>query len=444
MAIVQKILNRVDGDSKEMLVKGFWSLALKVLGAGLGFLFTYIVAKQFGATVNGAVSLSFVVLYLFSLLGRVGLDIHFVKLFSQGNISKEEAKAVYFKSLVMFVMLSLVLATIAYLLAPAMAQHLFKKPELTAFFQWTALTIPTWTVTRVNGGVLRGNKRNAAFTFFYNTGNYLFALVILGIYVLAGFDDGLLPIKAYAIGSVITVLLSFWQVFKVLPRHTAKSTTITLSEVVKQSLPQMVSTSVFLFLGWTDTLMLGALGESTATAGIYNVALKLVAMASFVIEAVNSILAPKIAEAYHSGTHQSFKNLVQRSSMMVFLASFPLLIPFFAAPEFILSFFGNEGEFVVGATVLIILGLGHLFNISTGSVGVIMQMTGHQKQFMIIIAIALLFNIVGNALAIPVFGMEGGAVCSVLGLVIWKATGVIYIKKKLKVLTVIQPHKFKK
>jgi len=84
-----------------------------------------------------------------------------------------------------------------------------------------------------------------------------------------------------------------------------------------------------------------------------------------------------------------------------------------------------------------------LFNISSGSVAIIMQMTGQQRQFMVIIACALLFNIIGNAIAIPVYGMEGGAVCSVLSLTLWKVVGSIYIKRKLKVMTIVQPFRAK-
>jgi len=46
-------------------------------------------------------------------------------------------------------------------------------------------------------------------------------------------------------------------------------------------------------------------------------------------------------------------------------------------PVFVLNFFGEE--FVAAAPLLVVLSLGQLINVATGSVGFLLLMSGHEK-----------------------------------------------------------------
>ena len=93
-----------------------------------------------------------------------------------------------------------------------------------------------------------------------------------------------------------------------------------------------------------------------------------------------------------------------------------------------MSFLGSE--FINAKYVLLILLIGKLVDSISGSVGVILQMTGHQKVFQNIVFIALILNILLNLLLIPIYGIEGAAISSTCSIIFWNISSVMYVRRK--------------
>ena len=79
--------------------------------------------------------------------------------------------------------------------------------------------------------------------------------------------------------------------------------------------------------------------------------------------------------------------------------------------------------------------VGQIINAFSGSVGVIMQMTGRERLFQNILIVALIINIGMNFLLIPTYGIIGAAIASSASIVFWNLTSVAFIYKEHKVLT---------
>jgi len=77
----------------------------------------------------------------------------------------------------------------------------------------------------------------------------------------------------------------------------------------------------------------------------------------------------------------------------------------------------------------------------SGSVGVIMQMTGHQKVYQNIVLIALILNIVLNFTLIPLYGILGAAIATVVSISSWNIIGAVYLKQKLNIRSYYSPFK---
>jgi O-antigen/teichoic acid export membrane protein len=101
----------------------------------------------------------------------------------------------------------------------------------------------------------------------------------------------------------------------------------------------------------------------------------------------------------------------------------------------LLSLFGQE--FVIAKTTLLILLIGQAVNAMSGSVGLILQMTGKEKVYQNILLIALVFNIMLNLFLIPKFGIEGAAIASAFSFLFWNLSSVLYIYKRYKVSTLV-------
>jgi O-antigen/teichoic acid export membrane protein len=101
--------------------------------------------------------------------------------------------------------------------------------------------------------------------------------------------------------------------------------------------------------------------------------------------------------------------------------------------QWFLSLFGEE--FKTGSIALIILCFIHLINSAVGSVGIIMQMTGKQKQYQYIAIISLGINLLLNFILIPQYGINGAAIATAISLSLWNVSGCIYLKRKENIRT---------
>jgi O-antigen/teichoic acid export membrane protein len=94
-----------------------------------------------------------------------------------------------------------------------------------------------------------------------------------------------------------------------------------------------------------------------------------------------------------------------------------------------LGLFGSK--FTEGNLVLIILVIGQLVNASTGSVGVLLNMSGNQKIYRRAILTVISIYIVTSPIATYFFGMLGTAATTSFCVILINVWLVFSVKKKL-------------
>ena len=236
-----------------------------------------------------------------------------------------------------------------------------------------------------------------------------------------------MTIIAHTIAIFILLLISIRYIYKYNFPYSKKSTYST-KKFIFHSLPMLISTSMIVFLGWSDTIILGIF-KTTSDVGIYGVVLKIAVVTSFTFQALDSILAPKLSHAYHNKDMTGFKKLIKYSTILNFMISLIIVMVIIFFRSWILSIFGEE--FSKASTALIILCIGQLFNAVCGPVGSILQMTGRQIIFQNILIVSFLLNIVLNLLLAPKYGITGVAISTAISLATWNIVSVLYIKKTI-------------
>ena len=118
----------------------------------------------------------------------------------------------------------------------------------------------------------------------------------------------------------------------------------------------------------------------------------------------------------------------------MFFLTIPILILILFFSEFILRLFGEQ--FILGSLCLNILIAGQLINVLCGSVGYILNMTEYQNIFKWIIVFTVIMNVVLNIVLIPLYGIFGAAVASMISLILWNMISCIYIYKKFNISTI--------
>ena len=124
-----------------------------------------------------------------------------------------------------------------------------------------------------------------------------------------------------------------------------------------------------------------------------------------VLSSVNSIFSPIISQLYSQNKLKELKYYFQLSGRFVFILSFPLIVFIFIFSEPIMALFGND--FIRGSSLLSLIILGQFINISMGSVGLMLQMTGLEKPMRNVLIISSVISFALYFLFIESWGLVG-------------------------------------
>lgn len=430
ITILQKYLG--DEESGEILSKGFSFLVIRLLGTLFSFAFTLYVTNTFGKTEWGLIALGFSIFTIISIFGRLGLDLNLVKFYSQDENLHDTG--VFYRSWVKVFLFSSFLSFLIYIFGEPLVNDVFlkPKPDLLPYLNWLLLTIPFWSTVFVSAGVMRARKMNKAFAFYTMSGRFIILLLLV---LLISHNEALFVIKAHLFSAVFLSILCLTHAIIILKKPTLKVNQNTWV-FVKESLPMMLSSSILVLMSWMDTFVMGIYVNETEV-GIYNVAVKITALSVFSLQAINSILAPKIAKSYANNEAVVYKKLIQFSTKINFFITLAVVTLITIFSSFLLGLFGDG--FQAGVGVLLILCVGQLINSLSGSVGVVMQMIGEQKMYQYFIVSALVINLILTLILTPIYGGIGAATATVISMIFWNISGAFYLKSNKNIRTYFKP-----
>src|SRR5579859_172008 len=165
--------------------------------------------------------------------------------------------------------------------------------------------------------------------------------------------------------------------------------------------------------------------------GIYSVAASLVAYIPLVLNSVNQIFAPTIADLHTRGEHSLLARLFQSLTKWVIGLTLPVAMVVIVFSRSLMRIFGHDFE--VGWPILIIGCIGQLVNCGVGSVGYLLVMSGNEKRLIRVqIAMALMMTL-GSAAVIPVWGIYGAPAVAALTNIGMNALNLLQVHKALGV-----------
>lgn len=177
-----------------------------------------------------------------------------------------------------------------------------------------------------------------------------------------------------------------------------------------------LTSSGMLVFSYADTIMIGYF-MNNADVGVYRIVLQFTLVASFSAQAILSTLWPKIS---HWGKNGEIE-LIEESFSRAFSYSLLLAIPVLAGGVLLgdkLLYFFYGAEFVKGYPVLIILLIVQMIYVFYYCFGTYLSSLDRQKESFKMTAVAASTNIVLNYLLIPVMGIAGAAVATLVSMVL--------------------------
>jgi len=408
-------------------------LIAKVFGAVSGYVMAFVLTKRGDATAVGIYELAFTCIILLSVVARFGLDgaiVRYIGVF-MANSEVGAVRWLYKKSMLFSALFSIALGGIVFLLAPWLST-LFGDDDMTLPFKWAAFAIPFFTLMNMNAETLRGFKRMVAYSFLQQ-GTVIFVAAI--IFLLWWNPDavGLSGVKAFFIASAVLFLISQLNVGQRFAKISALVIPRTsFNEVVRVAWPIFLSSSIFMIISWTDTLMIGYFLDK-ADVGVYRIAFRISTVITFTQFAINGIAAPMIATHYHKGDMLGLRKLIHKIGLFNFLFSMPIFLIIIFAPTFLLGLFGQE--YVEGKNILLMLSFGQVVFALSGPVMYILTMTKHEKLALYIMYLTAIINLVGNAVLIPAYGLQGAAIATAFTTFLWNVLAVIAVNRYLGIVS---------
>jgi O-antigen/teichoic acid export membrane protein len=330
---------------------------------------------------------------------------------------------------------SILLAGILFLAAPLLSSSIFGKPALAHHLQTISIALPLLVLTTVHAGLFRGVKNMTGFTLFKSVIPLLNTLILLLAHTSM---NQISPGAAYVISTAI-VLAGYVWIWRRSPNHVPiEQTGLALQwrPLIHESLPMMITGSIFFIMNWVDNLVIGIF-RTEAEVGMYDSAFKIASVAAITLMAINAIQAPSFAEHHSKQETGKLRASVRRSGMLLFYTSLPLSIVLFIFPEWILSFFGPG--FSSAADCVRILVIGNFINAWTGSVGILLQMTGYHQQYNRIILYASILSVLMNLVLVPMLGILGAAISSSATKALQNLAATLLVHRKLHINTLHIP-----
>ncbi|CAN5543422.1 hypothetical protein BH10BAC2_BH10BAC2_37680 [soil metagenome] len=445
MQQLRKLKNKFFSKDKhlnEIAKQSAYSFGMRVLGLLINYLFLFFVTQYYGAKGWGIFALCFALLQIGAMIGSLGINTAFVKIVPQGYTN---IRQLYYQVLKFIIPLNIAITAIVFFAADFIG-NLFNADGIAVggYVRIAALGILPFSISMINSGLFRGNKQIVLFSFYDSLGRFLWGGLI--VFVLHFFsEDTYVVISGYVLGLYLLALLSFKGLNKILqPIQTANIN----SEDRVHSFKDLLSLSISLF--WTTFVMLGSQWATTLIlghylkkeeVGIYDATSRLAGLLTIILFATNSITAPKFAEAAHD--KKLLQKNVNASSKLIFWTSVPLFLVMLVAGPLVMGLlgYGNVNSTVNEYYIFVIILIGQLINNLSGSVGMLMQMTGLHKLSQRISIGSFTFTTLLLFLVTPVYGLIGASVITGLNIALKNILSVILIYSKTKVITVYSPLK---
>lgn len=423
-------------ESSFLLKKSGIALTVKAGGMLAQYLFVFAVARLLGPGVLGSFTLSFTVLQLLSILGLLGLDNLLTRKVAAAKAADrpDEIKKAHLTAVKITTISSLLLSVLLFVCSEPLANLVFHKPQIAQHLRVMSFALAPFVLINIHAAAFRGMKNMIGFTFF-RMAIPLFNVVFILISWYA--SVAISPAMGYSISCLIVMILYsiIWRRYSK-AKETGPVESDSWKEMVNDSIPMMITGSIFFILNWIDNVIIG-IYRTEAELGFYDTAFKIASASAIILMAVNAIQGPTFAEYHSKKDLSTLRRSIYTSTRLLFYTSLPFTLLIIAFPAWILSFFGKE--FAQADTALILLAIGNFISSITGSVGILLQMTGHQRQYNKIILFAAITSILMNFILVPMIGITGAAIASATAKIIQNLGGTIYVYKKFGFLSIYLP-----
>ena len=408
---------------------------LKILSGILQFGLTVVLGRVLGAQDAGVYFLALTTTTIAATIGRVGLDsavIRFVSALASAH-KWADVTAVYRATMWIGVVCSAITFVVLIFAAKFLANTVFSDATLAGPIRVMAVAVIPLALNVLISRALQGlsDIRDSVLVFSILPAG----IALAGTWLLAyrwGVNGAIL---AYVIAVAISVIYGgiAWRrvLAKRSPGHQPGHVAPPTKDLLKSGSPLLIGALLQLVIQMSGTVLLGVWGDTTDVS-LYAVAWRTALLINLVLLAVNAIAQPKFAALYARQDMAALAATARKATLLMTVCAAPAFLVFLLVPAFVMGAFG--GEFVAGAATLQILSIGQFVNVATGSVGVLLVMSGHERDYRNVLIVAACVVLFLNYTLIRSHGAVGAAIAAASALVVQNVLFGYFVWTRLRIL----------
>jgi O-antigen/teichoic acid export membrane protein len=403
-----------------------------ILSVVLTTAYQLIVARRLGAAGFGVLALALTIASFLAEGCDLGLDYGVLRFGAivRGAGEPGRFRAILRPSLVGSVVIGGA-AGIVLALGSGVAAHVFHQPHLAPALVPLALTVPFTATTEIMQAALRAlgrPVRTVVSTSAVNPG----LRVLTAAAVVFFLPTAAAAAWAYFLTEAVTFVITGLMMRGLVPP--SEGSAFSLRTLYRFSMPMSLNRILLYSNNQTEVFFLGLLAP-TATIGIFSVARRLsVLVGSALMTSITLLFNPLVADLHHSERTRELDAIFKTATRWMVTLALPVSLVFMLFPADVMKAFFPKADLRTGAVALVILALGQLVNVGTGTTSNLQAMAGYAKLTLLNSLLFLSMSIVFDLLLIPPFGLVGAAIANSSSLIvvnvvrlwqIWRNLGLV-------------------
>ncbi|TAJ44323.1 polysaccharide biosynthesis protein [Methanofollis fontis] len=396
--------------------QSFISLTSTLGLTAVGFVATMYFAHILGSSMYGVYALFLAYYGIFSLIGDGGFGGAAVKRISEGN-----ERNAYFTA---FIFLRVALLAVSVVVVIALSDYLSR--------EGTTSMVP-WLLFALVAGIFYGVSVNGTYgegmvgvSQTSNLFNNIFKVLLQILAVYLGYST------AGLVGGFISgMIVGGFFCLRYIHLDLARFTVAHLKKLFTFSIWIFLSTSGALVFSYADTILLGYF-MSTADVGVYRIAFQFTAAATFTTTALRTTLYPKISRWHADNSLERINLSLARAVTYSLLLAVPVAVGGWILGDRLLYFFYGAG-FAAGAPALAILLLVQIVNVFMYLQTMCLNAIDRPRESFYATGTAAVVNILLDLALIPILGIVGAAVATLITMLVNVAIARHYLARQIPV-----------
>ncbi|HEY3974987.1 MAG TPA: oligosaccharide flippase family protein [Candidatus Sulfotelmatobacter sp.] len=386
-----------------------------IFTAGLGYAFKVYLARVLGAEALGIYALGITIISFLGIFGVMGIPESAVRFVAVYSASKkfQALRTLLWNGTWILLATNLIFSAILLEAGPWVARRFYHSPQLARYLPLFVPIMITSIFTTFFGDIVAGyrevGRRTMITRFVSSPVTMAVSVLLIG---LGGGLWGYLAAQIVSACVVLALLISLvWRLTPVEARSPDLKR-LGMDREVWSFSAAMFGVGLMTFLmGQTDRIALGVY-RGAREVGVYAVVAALVAYETIILQSVNQIFSPVIADIHSRGENILLGRLFQTLTKWMLGLTFPLAIVMIIYARPIMGMFGHDFE--TGWLILIVGTCGQLVNCGVGSVGYLLLMSGNQRRLVRVQAVMAVVMVVLCFQLVPRWGALGAAMAAAL------------------------------